>query len=135
MPLDASWPLQQAVYGRLTGDMALMARLNGVYDHVSPEAAYPYATLGPATVRDWSSKSFSGEEHRFDVHLWSAAPGHGEAKELMALAYDALHEAALTLPGHALVSLRFEFGQILREAAGPLHHAIMRFRALTHALP
>jgi hypothetical protein len=43
----------------------------------------------------------------------------------------ALHDAALTLEDHALVNLRFEFADVLRERDGITWRATMRFRAVT----
>lgn len=133
MTKEASWPLQEAVYQHLKNNAPLMERLNDIYDHVPKNAPYPYGNLGASNVQDWSSKTFAGQDHRFEIHLWSQMSGHREIKELLSLLYDALHEAEISLVGHELITLRFEFAQMLREDDGPLHHAVVRFRALTRA--
>lgn len=131
MSTDASWPLQKAVFAQLKNDPVLSGVITGVYDHVPQSATYPYITLGGSSVMDWSSKTFKGQDHRFELHIWSAKPGHREIKELQEAVKAALDDVDLVIDGHDLVVLRFEFAQMLFEASGPLHHSINRFRALT----
>src|SRR5690606_10392528 len=114
-----------------TGDGGLAAAGVGVFDHVTPDAALPYVTLRPGTVRDWSSKSFSGAEITAFVHVWSDAPGRREACEVMALVRGALAQS-LTFDGGTLVLMTHELSD-LRDEAGGLIHGIMRFRALVQA--
>ena len=131
MSSDASWPLQKAVYDRLVTDPVLSGLITGVYDHVPQSARYPYISLGGSNVTDWSTKTFKGQDHRFELHIWSSKPGHKEIKLLQEAVKNALDDVELVLDGHDLVLLRFEFGQLLFEQSGPLYHAVNRFRALT----
>lgn len=132
--MDASWTLQRAVFARLDGDAALKVDITGVYDQVPSGARYPYISLGASSTRDWSTKTYAGQDHRFDIHIWSKARGHGEVKRLMEHVARLLDDADLMLDGHELIALRFDFGQVLKEPQGPVHHAIMRYRALTHEI-
>ena len=45
----------------------------------------------------------------------------------------ALNDAALTLDGHALVNLRFEFAETRRDPDGITYHGVVRFMAVTEA--
>ena len=46
----ALWPLQQAVYARLTGHAPLMALVTGVFDEVPENQPHPYVSLGSITA-------------------------------------------------------------------------------------
>lgn len=129
---EASWPLQKAIYDALVANGALAALVTGVYDHVPASAVLPYVTLGPASAADWSSASFDGQDHDVTVDVWSEAPGHGEAKQILAAVYAALHGVDLALDGASLVMLRYRFSDVFTDADGEAVHGVMRFRALTH---
>jgi len=130
---DAGWALQQAVYGALASDAALIALLGGpkIYDDAPHAVAHPYVTLGQSVERDWSTGTEDGAEHVLTVHVWSRAAGRRETRAIMAAARSALHEAALSPAGTRLVSLRHELSEARREADGETWHGIVRFRALT----
>jgi Protein of unknown function (DUF3168) len=130
---EASWALQKAVYDALTANADLTAAVSGVYDHVPADTSFPYVTIGETTIADWSSKSFDGQAHALTLHIWSRARGRKEAKEIMALLYDTLHDAALVVEGQELVNLRFDFGQTLLDADGLTVHGFQRYRAVTRA--
>lgn len=130
---DASWPLQEAVYDALVADAALTALMTGVYDHVPSTATLPYVTLGPASATDWSAGSFDGQDHDLTIDVWTAGPGHGEAKRIMAAVYGALHDRDLGIADAALVLLRYRFSDVFVDADGETIHGVLRFRALTHS--
>jgi len=129
---EASWPLHKAIFDALVADAGLGALVTGVYDHVPAEAVLPYVTLGPASATDWSAGSFNGQDHDITVDVWSAAPGHGEAKQIMAAVHAALHHRDLALEGAQLVLLHYRFSDVFTDADGESIHGVMRFRALTH---
>ena len=68
---SANWPLQQALFAKLTGDASLLASLGGprVYDDVPQGADFPYLTFAQSTLRDWSTATESGEEHVVTLRL------------------------------------------------------------------
>lgn len=135
MSVAASWALQQAVHAALVADPDVAASVGArVYDDVPQDAAFPYITLGEASVRDWSTGSDTGAEHRLTLHVWSRAQGRKEIKEISGVVSDALDEAALTVTGTRLVNLRFVSADMLRDADGETYHGILRFRAVTEPL-
>lgn len=132
-----SWELQKAVFARLAGDAALVALLGGtrIYDDVPRGAAFPYVTFGPNTTRDWSTGTEMGSEHLLTLRAWSKAGGEKEVHLVLEAIRAALHEAAVTLTGHRLVSLRHETSDAMRGADGETYQGIARFRALTEPAP
>ena len=132
MSADSSWELQQAIYTALTGDPTLMGMITGVHDHVPQGAAFPYVTIGESTARDWGAAGVSGIETTLIVHVWSRKRGHKEVKQVLAEIHRILHDADLTVPGHVLVWLRYEFSQTSLDSDGATYHGIARYNALTN---
>ena len=130
---SASWQLQQAVYGVLSGSAPLAALLGGprIYDDVPHGAVYPFVTMGQTSSSDWGTGSGDGEEHIVTLHVWSSFGGRSEAQVIMGQIRDLLHTAHVTLTGHTLVNLRQQFSDIRREADGVTIHGLLRYRAVT----
>ena len=134
---DGSWPLQKAVYAALSDDAGLKALIGDpprLYDDVPQDTLFPYVTLGEVTTADWGTATEKGTAHRLTLHAWSRYGGRKDVKDIMAAVYDALHEADLTLEGHHLISLRFQFSDVFRDADLETYHGVMRYRALTEPL-
>ena len=132
MSADSSWELQQAVYGALTGDSTLMALITGVHDHLPQGAAFPYVTIAESTARAWGVVGVVGIEATLTLHVWSRVRGRKEFKQIMAEMHRILHDADLTVTGHALIWLRFDFAETILDDDGATYHGITRFRALTN---
>jgi hypothetical protein len=122
----SSFALQQAVYAALTGALAAT-----VYDAAPRGAALPYVVIGEGSVNDFSTKTESGSEHLFTVHVWSRDGGMKEARALTDAVRAALDGAALTLSDCALVGLAFQSAGFTRQSDGETLHAALRFRAVT----
>lgn len=134
--MNAQTALQKGIFEALVSDTTLISLLGGahVYDHVPRQTRFPYVTLGTIICRDWSTGTESGFEHFLTIHVWSRAGGHKETQEIVGLIGDALHDALISLTGHALVNLRFDSSEIRRERDGETLHGIMRYRAVTEPL-
>ena len=132
MSADSSWALQQAIYTALTGDATLMSLITGVHDHVPQETAFPYVTIGEASAVDWRTVGHDGMEMTLVVHVWSRARGRKEAKQILAECYRIINDAKLTVPGHVLVWLHFEFSRTHLDSDGATYHGIARYNAITH---
>ena len=132
MSVDSSWELQKAVYAALTGDSALMAMITGVHDHVPQDTAFPYVTIGEGTALDWRTAGVLGAEVTLVLHVWSRSRGRREVKLIMIEIRRILDGAELTVPGHALVWMRFSLSQDELDPDGLTYHGITKFRAVTH---
>ncbi len=132
MTADAQWPLQGAIHAALVADVTLDGLISGrVYDHVPQDSVYPYLVIGDATARDFDTKTEDGMEHTLTVHSWSRYRGLSEAKAIMAATADVLDGQGLTVTGHALTLIRFEFSATFLEPDGLTRHGVQRFRAIT----
>lgn len=138
MSADSQWPLQTAVFSRLTADTAVQALLGNparVFDHVPQASLFPYVVIGETSAQAFDTKTEAGLEQRLLVHTWSRYRGLKETKEIMAAVSGALDQAALNVGGHALVLLRFEFATTMVDPDGLTRHGAQRFRALTQVAP
>lgn len=129
--MNADLALQKAIYARLAADEALAALVGGrIHDNAPGDVGLPYLTLGDNDTRDWPG----GTEHRLSLHVFSRGGGRAEAKTIIGAANAALHDAALTLEGHALVNLRFLDATTRRERDGETWRGTIRFRAVTEEI-
>jgi len=134
---DPSFALQSAVLTALGADSALQALIGTparIFDDPPRGTPFPYVTFGNATVRAWDTATDRGHEHTLLLHAWSRQGGRKEAKAILSAVYDILHESALVLIGHNLVTLRFGFADIFRDADGETLHGIARYRAVTEPI-
>ena len=126
--------LRGAILGRAQADPTLAALMGGtlrLYDE-PPRAAEPvYAVFGEASARDWSTGSDEGHAHEAAIVVWGAAGSARTALDAATRLAGLLHEAALPLDGHRLVSLRVAAVETGRDAATGLTRAVLRLTALT----
>mgnify|MGYP000061783306 CR=1 FL=1 len=135
MSLALSGELQGAIYGALSGDLALAALVGAeIYDAPLPiGGALPlgeHVTLGEEVVKPFGSATSSGGVHDFDVVVHSTANGFAAAKVVAAAVDAVLVDANLPLAGGHLVSLRFVKAKAKRGIAPELRRIEMRFRAV-----
>lgn len=128
----AALELQKAIVAALVADTGVAALVGErVQDAPPRNATFPYLVLDETTLSDWSTGSEGGHAHRVTLHAWSRERGKRECHEILNAAENALVDAALTLDGHALVNLRFEFAETRRDPDGVTWHGVMRLRAVT----
>lgn len=128
----AALELQEAVYGALAADAALVAALGGprFHDLTPAGLAFPYITFARATAYDWGTGTESGSEHLFTLHVWSKHKGRKEALTLMDLAHAALHDRNLALATHSLVNLRLESSEVRHDEDLDAYRGTLHFRAI-----
>lgn len=125
------WPLQEAIYERLSNYDLLMQRVTGVFDDAPKDQPAPYITMGEVTVTDWGTKISDGEEVTSTLHCWSEYPGQREAKELLSLMLEALSSEPLSLEGGFSLDFgRMEMMQVLDDPDGITKHGVLRIRFL-----
>ncbi|MFC7048906.1 DUF3168 domain-containing protein [Emcibacter nanhaiensis] len=129
MTLTALNLLQASLHELLSGNVELAGRLSGIFDHVPEGMSLPYLAIGDMSVRDWSSKSFTGLEVLFDLHLWSGHRGNLEIRELADLVHGLLTPEVLQRDGLQVASLQFIFFETFFETDGRIRHGVMRYRA------
>lgn len=129
----SQFELQKAIYQTLAADTHLMTTIAGVYDRVPEGSMFPYITIGEASCRDWSSKTSTGVQIVVTLHVFSRTGGHKQTVEIMERIHTLLHEGSMSLDGHVLVMMRFEFSNVLTQNDGMTYQGVIRLRALTEA--
>jgi len=130
--MSSAAELQKAIFAALGANAALTSVVGTrIFDHAPANAAFPYITFGRTSVYDWSTGTESGTEQLFTLHVWSKSKGKKEVLEIMELARETLHDAALELEAHRLVNLRLEFSEARYDDRNEAHHGLLRFRAVT----
>ena len=128
----ASLALQKAIFAALAADAGIGALVGDrIYDAPPRDPVFPYVTFGAITAADWSTGTEGGAEHEIVLHTWSRGRGKSECLAIAGALEFALHDAPLTLDGHALVNLRFASADTRRDPDGITFHATTRFRAVT----
>ena len=95
--------LQRALYNALTGDVALMALITGVYADVQqpdlPESDsnFPYVVIGQDNLSPFDTKTKLGASALAQIDIWSRQNNLIEAKEVASAIYTALHYQPLTI--------------------------------------
>ncbi len=130
--MNSAADLQKAILAALGTSDGLAVHVTGrILDHAPANVEFPYITFGRTSIHDWSTDTDDGAEHLFTLHVWSRGKGKKEALEIMELARQALHDAALALEEHSLVNLRLEFSDVRYDDRNEAYHGLMRFRAVT----
>ena len=127
---DLSQPMQAALYAKLIGDSALMSMIQGVYDHVSEGANFPYITMGETESRDSSTFGKNGQAFSLTLHVWSRSRGRKEAQQIMTRIHDLLHKGAMTVAGGEFAGSIYDFGTVLLDPDGLTYHGVARYRAV-----
>lgn len=117
--------LHKAVFDKLTADLA-----TPVYDHVPPNASFPYVVIGEDTHVPFDTDDSLGSESTITIHVWSRYRGKKEAKQIQGEVYDALTRQELTVEDHDLVTIEFEYSDVVLDPDGQTRHGVQRFRAV-----
>jgi hypothetical protein len=132
---EPGFALQKAVIAALRADAGVAAlTASRVYDDPPRNVAFPYVSLGPATLADWDTATERGHVHMLHLDIWSRQGGRKEVRAVLGAVEAVLHDAALALDGHRLINLRFEFADIFRDEDGETMRGAVRYRAVTEPL-
>ncbi|MGF1503110.1 MAG: DUF3168 domain-containing protein, partial [Paracoccaceae bacterium] len=109
MSYAAAAALQRALFERLTDDAVPEALVGVPIVDMPAEGALPetYVALGPEQVRDASTKTSRGAEHRVSVTVTSAGGGFQKAKRIAGAVCDHLETALPLLDTGRLCNLDF----------------------------
>jgi hypothetical protein len=133
---DILFNVQQAVLGALAASAEVQALLGStpqLYDHVPPNAAFPYVVYGPVHVVPYDTKTDIGFEQVVTLNIWSRYRGGKETRDIFQAVYDTLHRAALSVAGQVFLSSEFHSADFSLDADGLTYHAAARFSILTQS--
>jgi hypothetical protein len=118
-------PLQTALFSKLNAVPALTAR---VYDYTPEAAPFPYVTLGSIIEYPDDQHDAQGLNALVTVHVWSKAPGNGEAYDLFALVDAALDRVPLAISGFKDVFIKHAQHQVLPDPDPEIRHINAQYR-------
>jgi len=124
----ALWPLQQAVYAKLTADTTLMGLVSGVYDEVPEDVEFPYVTLGSITELPDDAHDRQGLTAQVVLHIWSKYRGYAEAARILAAMDQVLDRKPLAVDGFTDVSIAQAQHQSMRDSDPTIRHINVQYR-------
>lgn len=86
----ALWPLQKAVFQRLSTDPVILEMTTGVFDSVGEDQVHPYITIGEPSELPLETKNTYTEEISLVVHVWSTYAGKKEAYDILNAVFQAV---------------------------------------------
>jgi Protein of unknown function (DUF3168) len=130
--------LQAALYTKLTGTVALMNLVTGVYDVVPQELAevdppadvFPYVIIGGDSVTPWDTDTELGFDTEINIHVWTRADSVRENKLIQKQIYLALHREALAITGYNTLTPSLIKSDCFLDADGLSQHGVISFRFL-----
>lgn len=123
----AAWPLQQAVYTRLSADGPLTA-LAGIYDEVPENAPYPHVAVGEVIEEPQDAHDGQGLTVALVLHIWSRYQGYAECMQILAHLDRLLDRRPLTVAGYTDVTVFREHSRMMRDPDPRLRHCPVRYR-------
>lgn len=120
---EPSWALQQALAASLAAALNPVA----IYDNVPPSAVKPYGVIGDdALTEDFTKPDPDDDEPGEEawlvvatIEFWDdVGRGRKTVKQLISQAYDALHEAALSVTGFRVNWVRYASSSTTRSDDG-----------------
>ncbi|WP_306186972.1 DUF3168 domain-containing protein [Streptomyces sp. MK5] len=122
------WPLQEAVYAKLTADAALMGLVTGVFDEVPEEQPFPYVTLGSITEVPDDAHDRQGLTAQVVLHVWSKYRGYREAAQILAAVDAVLDRKPLAVDGFTDISVAQAQHQSMRDSDPTIRHINVQYR-------
>ena len=134
MAADSRMALRVAVVTALKADAALTA-ITGLQVVTKARAGVttlPYIKVAAIAGRLFDTKSSDGFAGTVEIHTYSTRRGTTAGVEhLQNLICDALDGAALSVTGHALITLHNEFATSFEDSDGESFQGVQRFRFIT----
>ena len=127
----ATSELQKAIIQTLSDDADVKEIADGrVFDRVSPDAEYPYVSLGPITSETTLADCLELDNISVQIDVWSRDVSSAEMRELANAVRRALTKSELALEKNGLVLFNHENTRELRDTDGLTSHAAVNFEAV-----
>lgn len=118
-------PLQSAIFTKLNAHPALTGR---VYDEVPEPAPYPYVSFGSFQEFPDDQHDAQGLDALVTIHVWSKAPGFGEAYDLFAAVDAALDRVPLVVTGFKDTYIKQAQHDALKDPDPSVRHINAQYR-------
>ena len=135
--LGAQAELQKLLFDTLTGNAALMALADAVYDFVPPDPFDPwgakkgYVSFGASDVFNEDAECLTESTHTVQIDCWSRQVGSVHCKRMVDAVYVALHgNSSLVLSVNALLETQVILRQVFRDPDGLTTHGVLQVQAM-----
>ncbi|MEL6477580.1 MAG: DUF3168 domain-containing protein [Pseudomonadota bacterium] len=133
MTYALAWPLQEAVFGLLSGDAGLTELVSGIYDAAPQQVSVAaedglYVTLGDEVAEDWATASDAGALHTVLISVHAPRRGFAEAKRAAGVISDLMLGSALAPARGRVIQTRFVDARTARAENDALRRIDLRFR-------
>lgn len=123
----AMFELQKAIYERLSYDPVILDKVEGVFDAVEENQAYPYITIGEPITDPFQIKQKFVEELSIVIHVWSNYEGKKEAIDILNLLLKALRYR-MTLDGFMIEKVDVNQIRVFDDTDPRIKHGIARLK-------
>lgn len=132
-----AWPIQTAVYTRLSGDTTLVTTLGAqVYAEVPDGAAFPYVAIGDDTEVPNDTMGTTGRDTTITIHTWARTTSTytrtKRTKEIQDRVDELLDRWTPTVTGWSATQMLQEFRESFMDPDGVTRHGVSRYRIHTH---
>lgn len=103
--MSALWPVQRAIYAKLTADPELMDVVSGVFDEVPEAGELPFLAFQELTETPSDTHDTRGFEVLVVLNAWSGYKGNRQAAEILAHVDRILHRRPLDVGGWQVISI------------------------------
>ncbi len=114
--MSAEMAVRGAVVAALRGDLALMDRINAVFDGTPMQASAPYAVVGECLGADWGAKDVEGREVRLTIGLVDKGEAAGRLAGMLARVDAVMRGLGAAGDGWRVVTVRFVRSRVARDA-------------------
>jgi len=126
---------QKALYELLTSDSTLMGMVKEVSDYMDASKELPVVNIGDDILEDWDDKFKDGGKITSYIHIWSDAPGYGEAKGIADRIRYLLRNNRPQLDsscGYAVIATGRQGAPAvsIREEDGAIRHVVLQYEYL-----
>lgn len=125
--------VQKAIYEKLTASSSLMASVNGIFDQVPQDTAFPFIVIGNARATNLSNLAKGGIEHRITLNIFSREAGKKQVADIMGILEDLLHNNSITVDGQTCVAMEFISNSIQLENDGWTYQGIIELRIILYS--
>jgi hypothetical protein len=124
--------IQKAIMTTLTGNVALMAMITGVFDFVPVGQQVPYVEIGEGTETKFNTFDRQGKETSMTINVWSGYAGYLEAETIMNEIIGLLDYTNISISNYNLVYCRYGEGSSIKETfdAGKTRRISGRFELM-----
>lgn len=125
--------VQKAIYEKLVASSTLMAAVNGVFDYVPQDTAFPFVIISDARASNISNLAKNGIEHRVRINIFSREAGKKQAADIMGIIEGVLHNNSISVSGQTFVAMKFIDSSIELENDGWTYRGTMDLRIILYS--